>query len=122
MTLAEASIKQNGFMFMAKSFLVWTFILTVCWLVVGFPVIVLMATGGALAAVALQAVFPMSAVALVAGLILAANVLAIMVSAAMLTFKGIHPHEVRWLRWLSGKANPVSSAVYATCPLTCDRP
>lgn len=63
----------------------------------------------------------MSAVALVAGGILAANALVIMITAAMLTFKGIHPHEVRWLRWLNGKANPVSSTVYAACPLTCDR-
>ncbi|QUY42627.1 hypothetical protein HRE53_12545 [Acaryochloris sp. 'Moss Beach'] len=122
MTLAEAShLKQPSFVFIAKSFLIWTFTLTVCWLVVGFPLVVLMATGGALAAVALQAVLPMSAVALVAGGILAANALAIIVGAAMLTFKGIHPHEVRWLRWLNGKANPISSTIYAACPLTCDR-
>ncbi|NJM66247.1 MAG: hypothetical protein HC851_11605 [Acaryochloris sp. RU_4_1] len=122
MTMAEAShLKNQGLVFIAKSFLIWTFTLTVCWLVVGFPLVVLMATGGALAAVALQTVFPMSAVALVAGGILAANALVIMITAAMLTFKGIHPHEVRWLRWLNGKANPISSTVYAACPLTCDR-
>jgi len=110
MTLAETShLKQHSFVFIAKSFLIWTFTLTVCWLVVGFPLVVLMATVGALAAVALQAVLPMSAVALVAG------------GTAMLTFKGIHPHEVRWLRWLNGKANPISSTIYAACPLTCDR-
>lgn len=121
MTLADAShLKQHSFAFIIKSFLIWTFTLTVCWLVVGFPLVVLMATGGALAAVALQSVFPMSAVALVSGGILAANALAIVVAAAMLTFKGIHPHEVRWLRWLNGKANPISSTVYAACPLTCD--
>ena len=116
MALAEAShLKNHSFAFIVKSFLIWTFTLTVCWLVVGFPIVVLMATGGALAAVVLQSVLPMSAVALVAGGILAANALAIMVASAMLTFKGIHPHEVRWLRWLGGQANPISSTIYAAC-------
>ena len=114
-------LKRLPFILLVKSFLVWTFTLTVCWLVVGFPVVVLMVTIGSLAAIALQAVLPMSAVVLVAGGILSANVLSIIAGAAVLTLKGIHPHQVSWLRWLNGEANPEHSPVYAACPLTCDR-
>ena len=122
MTLADAPrLKEHYLVLMIKSFLVWTFTLTVCWLVVGFPLVVLIVTFGALAAIALQAVLPMSAVLLVAGSILTLNVLAIVVGAALLTLRGIHPHQVRWLRWLNGKANPQNQPVYASCPLTCDR-
>ena len=122
MTLAEAPrLKEHYLVVMIKSFLIWTFTLTVCWLVVGFPLVVLIVTFGSLAAIALQAVLPMSAVLLVAGSILTLNVLAILIGAALLTFKGIHPHHVRWLRWLNGQANPEHSPVYASCPLTCDR-
>lgn len=122
MMLAQAPhIKRLPLVLLVKSFLVWTFTLTVCWLVVGFPVVVLMVTFGSLVAIALQAVLPMSAVVLVAGGILSANVLAILAGAAVLTMKGIHPHQVRWLRWLNGQANPEHSPVYAACPLTCDR-
>lgn len=102
-----------------KSFLIWNFTLTVCLLVVGFPVVVLMATIGALSAVVLQSVLPISSVLLVAGSIIGANVLAVVIGAALLTLKGIHPHEVSWLRWLHGEETPSHSAVYASCPLTC---
>ena len=102
-----------------KSFLIWSFTLTVCLLVVGFPVVVLMVTVGALLSVILQSVLPVSGVLLVAGGIVGINVLAILVGAAMLTLKGIHPHEVRWLRWLHGQASPLNTSVYAACPLTC---
>lgn len=122
MTLADAPrLKEHYLVLMIKSFLVWTFTLTVCWLVVGFPLVVLIVTFGALSAIALQAVLPMSAVLLVAGSILTLNVLALLVGAALLTLKGIHPHQVRWLRWLNGEANPGHNTVYASCPLTCDR-
>ncbi|MGK7931839.1 MAG: hypothetical protein AB4041_10460 [Microcystaceae cyanobacterium] len=103
-----------------KSFLLWSFTLTVCLLVIGFPLIVLMATVGALAAIILQSVFPMSAVLLVVVSLLGINILGIVVGAAILTFKGIHPQEVRWLNWLHGDASPVSTSVYAACPLTCN--
>lgn len=102
-----------------KSFLVWSFTLTVCLLVVGFPLVVLMATVGALASVVLQSVLPVSAVLLVAGSLIGANVLAIVLGAALLTIKGIHPQDVNWLRWLHGEATPSHSSVYAACPLTC---
>ncbi|MGF1479279.1 MAG: hypothetical protein ACFB4I_07280 [Cyanophyceae cyanobacterium] len=105
---------------MTKSFLVWSFALTVCLLVVGFPLVVLMATGGVLLTIVLQSVLPTSAVLLVAGSIISANVVAIVVGAAVLTLRGIHPHEVSWLRWLHGEASPLHTPVFAACPLTCD--
>lgn len=105
---------------MVKSFLLWSFTLTVCLLVIGFPIIVVMATVGSLAAIILQSVFPMSAVLLVVGSLLGINVLGIVLGAAILTFKGIHPQEVHWLHWLHGDAAPSSTSVYAACPLTCN--
>lgn len=103
-----------------KSFLLWSFTLTVCLLVIGFPVVFLMATVGALAAIILQSVLPMSAVLLVTGSILGINVLGIVLGAAILTIKGVHPQAVRWLHWLHGDASPTSISVYAACPLTCN--
>jgi hypothetical protein len=111
---------RNYSLAMIKSFLIWTFTLTVCLLVVGFPLVMIMMTIGALAAVVLQSVLPVSAVLVVAGSIIGANVLAVFVGAAILTLKGIHPQEVTWLRWLHGDASPLYSSVYAACPLTCD--
>ncbi|YAI82316.1 MAG: hypothetical protein ACQJCO_01575 [cyanobacterium endosymbiont of Rhopalodia sterrenbergii] len=103
-----------------KSFLIWSFTLTVCLLVVGFPLIVLMATVGALGSVILQSVLPVSAVLLVAGSLIGANLLVILLAAAILTLKGVHPQEVSWLRWLHGEAKQCHSSVYASCPLTCN--
>jgi hypothetical protein len=102
-----------------KSFLVWSFTLTVCFLVVGFPLVVLMATIGVLATVILQSVLPVSAVLLVVGSLVGANIFAVFVGASVLTIKGIHPHEVSWLSWLQGNNNPSHSSIYASCPLTC---
>jgi hypothetical protein len=62
---------------------------------------------------------PMSAVLLVAGGLVGINLLAVIVGAAVLTFKGIHPQQVTWLSWLHGEAKPVHASVYAACPLTC---
>ena len=103
-----------------KSFLVWSFALTVCLLVVGFPLVVLMATVGVLLTIVLQSVLPTSAVLVVAGSIISANVVAIIFGAAVLALKGIHPHEVSWLRWLHGEASPLHTPVFAACPLTCE--
>lgn len=102
-----------------KSFLIWSFTLTVCFLVVGFPLVFLMATIGVLATVVLQSVLPMSAVLLVIGSLVSLNLVAIFVGASILTLKGIHPHEVRWLSWLQSKAAVTHASVYASCPLTC---
>ncbi|MFM6404004.1 MAG: hypothetical protein ACKPGT_04870 [Microcystis sp.] len=104
---------------MLKSFLLWSFVLTVCLLVVGFPLVVLMMTVGALSAIILQSVLPVSSVLLLAGMIIGINILAILISAALLAAKGVHPHEVSWLHWLHGEAKTSHQAVYASCPLTC---
>ncbi|MGB0561374.1 MAG: hypothetical protein ACPGVO_06170 [Spirulinaceae cyanobacterium] len=102
-----------------KSFLIWSFTLAVCLLVVGFPLIFLMATIAVLATVILQFVLPTTAVLLVAGGILGSNLLAVFLGAAILTLKGIHPEEVSWLHWLHGNS-PQVAPHYASCPLTCD--
>jgi hypothetical protein len=57
---------------------------------------------------------------LVAGSLIAFNVLAVILGAGVLTLKGIHPHEVRWLSWLHGEADDIHTSVYAACPLTCN--
>jgi uncharacterized membrane protein (DUF485 family) len=111
---------KSRYVAIAKSFLIWCFALTVTLLVVGFPLVVLMATVGALLSITLHPILPVSAVLLVAGGLIAFNILAVIVGAAMLTLKGIHPHEVRWLSWLHGDAQPISSTTYAACPLTCE--
>jgi hypothetical protein len=104
---------------MIKSFLIWAFTLTVCLLVVGFPIVILMVTFGSLLAIILQTVVPMSSVLLVAGSIIGLNLLGIMLGAAILTVKGVHPDQVSWLRWLQGEEDPRHTSVYASCPLTC---
>ena len=122
MTVAQApQDSKYRFLLIIKSFLIWTFALTVAWFVVGFPIVAIMATLGALAALVLQAVIPMSAVLVVAVFLLVVNVLGILLGAAGLALKGIHPHEVRWLRWLDASSEIAEAPVYAACPLTCDR-
>jgi hypothetical protein len=105
---------------LVKSFLIWTFTLTVCLLVIGFPLVVLMAAAGAVVAIALQPVMSVSAVLVVASGLIGLNILAVLAGAAVLTLKGVHPQEVSWLSWLHGKADPLHSSVYAACPLTCE--
>lgn len=113
------SLEKNYSLTIVKSFLIWSFTLTVCMLVVGFPVVVLVTTAGAFLSVILQTLLPVSAVLLVAGSLVGVHLLAIIVGAAVLTAKGIHPDEVSWLRWLHGDASPSHTPVYASCPLTC---
>jgi hypothetical protein len=114
------SILKSGYISKAKSFLIWCFALTVTLLVVGFPLVVLMATVGALMSITLHPILPVSAVLLVAGGLIGLNILAVVVGAAILTLKGIHPQEVRWLSWLHGDAQPTNITTYAACPLTCE--
>jgi hypothetical protein len=116
----NSTIRKSRYIATAKSFLIWCFALTVTLLVVGFPLVVLMATIGALLSVTLHHILPVSAVLLVAGGTIALNILAVVVGAGLLTAKGIHPQDVRWLSWLHGDSNPISTTTYATCPLTCD--
>lgn len=123
MQLVQAdNLRKNSYFGLTKSFLIWSFTLTVCLLVVGFPFGVLFVTCGILATVVLQAVLPSSAVVLVSGSILSINLLVVILGAAILTAKGVNPEEVSWLHWLHGKDNAQlsNSSVYASCPLTCD--
>ncbi|MBW4601588.1 MAG: hypothetical protein KME29_18940 [Calothrix sp. FI2-JRJ7] len=121
MTLATASdLRQTDSLQMIKSFLIWTFTLAVCLLVVGFPLVVLMATVGCLLSIVLQSVMPVSAVLLVAGGLILFNVMAVMIAAGVLTAKGVHPSDMKWLSWLHGEAEQMQTTVYAACPLTCE--
>ena len=120
MALSQSpSFKSFYYILMMKSFLIWTFTLAVCLLIIGFPLVILMVTIGSLLAVTLQSVMPVSAVLVVAGSILGLNLLAVILGAAILTLKGVYPQEVDWLRWLHGDENPPNTSVYAACPLTC---
>jgi hypothetical protein len=103
-----------------KSFLIWSFTLLVCLLVVGFPVVVLMMTIGSLMAIVLQSILPISAVLVVAGTIIGGTLMGVLAAAAMLTLRGVHPQEVTWLSWLRGDGEDKSNSVFAACPLTCE--
>jgi hypothetical protein len=121
MALARSQSLGNLYFLLAlKSFLLWTFTLTVCMIVLGFPLLVLVVTVGALLAGALHAILPLSGVLFATIAVIGIHALGIMFMAGLLTLKGIHPQEVEWLRWLHGEANPLHTSVYAACPLTCD--
>jgi hypothetical protein len=111
--------RKNSYVGLIKSFLIWSFTLTVCLLVVGFPVGALIVTVGLLATIVLQTVLPASAVLLVTGSIFSLNVAVVVIGAAALAFKGINPEEVSWLNWLHGQKDLINIPVYASCPLTC---
>ncbi|MEH2058972.1 MAG: hypothetical protein V7K97_23010 [Nostoc sp.] len=116
----SSNLGKTYSLLMIKSFLIWTFTLAVCLLVVGFPLVVLMATVGCLLSIVLQSVMPVSAVLLVAGGLIMFNVMAVVLAAGVLTLKGVHPSEVKWLSWLHGEADKMQTTVYAACPLTCE--
>ncbi|MBN3905309.1 MAG: hypothetical protein HWQ35_01560 [Nostoc sp. NMS1] len=116
----SSNLGKTYSLLMIKSFLIWTFTLAVCLLVVGFPLVVLMATVGCLLSIILQSVMPVSAVLLVAGALIMFNVMAVVLAAGVLTIKGVHPSEVKWLSWLHGEADQMQTTVYAACPLTCE--
>jgi hypothetical protein len=122
MALSQTSdLGKTYSLLIVKSFLIWTFTLAVCLLVVGFPLVVLMATIGCLLSIVLESVMPVSAVLLVAGGLIMFNVMAVVLAAGVLTFKGVHPKEVQWLSWLHGESEKIqATSVYASCPLTCD--
>ena len=111
--------KKNIYLALTKSFLLWSFTLAVCLLVVGFPIQVILTTVGILATIVLHTILPSSAVLLVVSSIVSLNLLIVFIGAAILTAKGIHPQEVSWLHWLHGQDSSVNEPVYASCPLTC---
>ncbi|MGB7440433.1 MAG: hypothetical protein WA919_05145 [Coleofasciculaceae cyanobacterium] len=114
------SLTKTYSLVMIKSFLIWTFTLAVCLLVVGFPLVVLMVTVGGLLAITLQAVLPISAVLIVAGSLIGVNILLVLLAATVLTLKGVNPKEVSWLHWLNGEPDVLHTTVFAACPLTCE--
>jgi hypothetical protein len=117
----SSNLGKTYSLLMIKSFLIWTFTLAVCLLVVGFPLVVLMATVGCLLSIVLQSVMPVSAVLLVAGGLIMCNVMAVLIAAGVLTAKGVHPTQIQWLSWLhGGETEQMQTSVYAACPLTCD--
>ncbi|MBL1174267.1 hypothetical protein [Pantanalinema sp. GBBB05] len=121
MTLSQSQvIAQPDLGLTLKSFALWTGILTVCLLIIGFPVGILIVTIGWLLAMSLHAIMPGLGILLVVGSLIAVQILGVMVAAATLTYKGIHPKDVSWLPWVQGRANPQHEASYAACPLTCD--
>lgn len=122
MAFANSSTTANQFQLVTtiKSILVWSFVLTVCMVVIGFPILMLMVAVGSLTAVTLQAIMPTGAMLMTAIGFIGAHILGILAASSFLTLKGIHPHEVESLRWLNGQANPVTISTYASCPLTCD--
>ena len=120
MTVSQIQFdNQPDYGLMLKSFVLWTGILTVCLLIIGFPVGILIVAIGSVLAMALHAVLPGIGILLVAGGIIGVQLLGVMLVAAMLVMKGVHPKDVSWLRWMRGEANPQHEATYAACPLTC---
>jgi len=116
----SSNLDKTYSLLMIKSFLIWTFTLAVCLLVVGFPLVVLMATVGCLLSIVLQSVMPVSAVLLVAGGLILFNLMAVLLAAGVLTAKGVHPKQIKWLSWLHGETEQLQTSVYAACPLTCE--
>ena len=112
-------VQKSSYLGFIKSFVIWSFTLTVCLLVVGFPVGALVVTIGILATVVLQTVLPASAVLLVTGSIFTVNLAVVLVGAAFLALKGVHPEQVSWLSWLHGQKQLIKAPIYASCPLTC---
>ena len=114
----KQSLGQNQIAII-KSFGIWCFTLTVCFLVVGFPLVAVITAITSVFAIALQSLLPVSAVLLVASSVIGINIGAIFLIAAGLTLKGIHPQQVSWLRWLHGKGSLKQTAQFAACPITC---
>ena len=120
MTVSQSQFaSQPDYGLMLKSFALWTGILTVCLLIIGFPVGILIVAFGSVLAMVLHSIMPGIGILLVAGGFIAVQLVGVMLMAAMLVAKGIHPKDVSWLRWMRGEANPQHEATYAACPLTC---
>lgn len=121
MTLANSpNYNQFHVVSTLKSISMWSFVLTVCMIVIGFPIFMLVVALGSLVAVTLHAIMPTHAILITTVGFLGVHIAGILAASAYLTFKGIHPQEVEWLRWLSGHENPDTASTFASCPLTCD--
>ncbi|AZB71423.1 hypothetical protein [Synechococcus elongatus] len=120
MVAAQLSVPARGSQFWIRGFLLWMFTFLVCFLVVGFPAVVVLTAIAALASVVLQAVMPISAVLLVSGLVFGGLILGSVIPSALLTLRGVHPQEVTWLPWLNGNTEITVTSRFAACPLTCE--
>jgi hypothetical protein len=121
MTLARSqNVGGVSFLSSVQSVLIWSFVLAVCMIVIGFPVFLLVVSVASLLAVTLHAILPMSAILLTVSALIGIHLIGILAVATFLTAKGIYPNDVDWMVWLKGRENPVNTAVYASCPLTCD--
>ncbi len=121
MTFAR-SRNVGGFAFLSaiQSVLVWSFVLVVCMIVIGFPVLLMVVSVGSLLAFTLHEIMPMSAILLTVSAFIGIHMIGILAVSTFLTLKGIYPNNVDWMVWLKGRENPINTAVYASCPLTCD--
>lgn len=111
---------RSDYSLMLKNFLLWAGILTVCLLIIGFPVGILIVTIASLLAMVVHFIMPGFGLVIVAGSVIGVQLLGVLVGAAILTAKGLQPKDVSWLPWARGEANPKHEAVYAACPLTCE--
>lgn len=114
------TISRFNYGLMLKSFLLWFGILTVCLLIIGFPVGILIVTIGSILAVVLNAVMPGVGLVLVAGGFIAVQLVGVAIASAVLTLRGTHPQDISWLPWARGEANPTNESTFAACPLTCE--
>ncbi len=109
-----------SFLSMVKNILIWSFVLAVCMIVVGFPILLLVVAVGSLLAFALHAFMPLTAMLYTVVAFVGVHILGILGVSTFLTLKGVYPQEIDWMNWLRGQENPMNTAVYASCPLTCD--
>jgi hypothetical protein len=119
-TLSQSQVMgQPDYVLMLKSFVLWVGILTVCLLIIGFPIGILIVTVGSILALVLHAVMPGFGILLVAGSFIGVQLVGVMLVSALLAVRGVHPKHVTWLRWMNGDENPKHESKYASCPLTC---
>jgi hypothetical protein len=109
-----------SFLSTVKNILIWSFVLAVCMIVVGFPILLLVVAVGSLLAFALHAFMPLTAMLYTVVAFVGVHILGILGVSTFLTLKGVYPQEIDWMNWLRGQENPMNTAVYASCPLTCD--
>jgi hypothetical protein len=123
MVMALARSQYAGglsFLTAVKNILIWSFVLAVCMIVVGFPIVILVVSVGSLMAFTLHAFMPLTAMLYTVVAFLGIHLLGILAVSTFLTLKGIYPRDIDWMNWLPGQENPVNTSVYASCPLTCD--
>jgi hypothetical protein len=121
MALAKSQYAGNlSFMAAVKSVLIWSFVLAVCMIVIGFPILVLVVSVASLLAITLHSILPAGAILMTVVGFIGVHVLGILGVSTFLTLRGVHPQDFNWMMWLRGQENPENTPVYASCPLTCD--